>query len=142
MSNEFKKFNVDELYRIDKNVYAYECPECKKLHYPAVLRCKKCGNRRYPEDEIELIWKKKNYNSWIKKPLTGNCVLLSFTRLWALPEGFTDKYVDFGVVEFENGIRAVGVLDVETPKLNMKLKATTDVIRQINGNNFYGFIFK
>ncbi len=126
------------MYEIDRNVYAYQCPECGKLHYPSVTRCKKCGYRHYPEQEIEPRWEKKGYKFWKKIPLIGPCRLLTYTRLWALPVGFDQLYLDFGVVEFENGVRAVGHLLVDKPKIDMKLNAQIGKIKEFAGKEDYG----
>jgi hypothetical protein len=142
MFEEISKLHIENVYAIKDKVHAYKCPECGKLHYPAVLRCKQCGCRRYPEDEIEIIWRKKGYKSWVKVPLEGACKLLTHTRLWNLPVGFTQRYLDFGVVEFENGLRALGHLHVEDPKLGMSLTASAKNLREIEGEPFYGLAFE
>lgn len=126
----------------DHNVYASECPECGRLHYPWVLLCKKCGYRRYPEDHAELFWSKKNYKSWKKVPLEGRCKLLTFTRLWALPVGFDEHAtLMLGVVEFDNGVRALGQLDVAEPTLGMALNATPGVIKRYPTHEEWGLHF-
>jgi hypothetical protein len=37
----------------------------------------------------------------------GQAQLLTFTRIYNLPWGFDQRYLTIGVVEFENGVRAV-----------------------------------
>ncbi|MBA7625440.1 hypothetical protein ES703_32870 [subsurface metagenome] len=129
------------MYEIDKNVYAYRCPKCGQLHYPAPMRCKKCGYRRYPEQEIEPNFRKVGYKPWEKTPLKGSCKLLTYTRLWNLPIGFDQRYLDFGLVEFENGIRASGQLLVDKPKMGMKLNAQVEKIKEFYGKVCYGLQF-
>lgn len=132
---------LEKLYSTDKNVYAYQCPECGKLHYPSVSRCNNCGYRHYPEQEIEPRWGKKGYKFWEKVPLGGPCRLITYTRLWALPVGFDQEYLDFGVIEFENGLRASGQLLVDKPKIGMKLTAQTGKIKEFAGKLHYGLQF-
>ena len=129
------------MYEVDRNVYAYQCPECGRLHYPSVSRCKDCGYRRYPEQEVEPRWKKKGYNFWKKVPLSGPCRLLTYTRVWALPAAFDKRYLDFGVVEFENGVRASGHLLVDKPRTGMKLNAQTGKIKEYEAKEYYGLQF-
>jgi len=129
------------MYEIDKNVYAYQCPGCGQLHYPAVMRCKKCGYRRYPEEEVEKYWKREGYKPWKKVPLGGPCKLLSYTRLWALPVGFDQRNLSFGLVEFENGLRASGQLLVDKPKIGMRLDAEVGEIKEFTGKTYYGLQF-
>jgi uncharacterized OB-fold protein len=114
-------------------VYASKCPECGTLHYPAPMICKDCHARRDPAGVL--------FPSWDKVPLGGKCTLLSWTRLYALPEGFEERYLLFGIVEFENGLRASGRLLVEDPKIGMKLVSKVGVVREKIGEDVYGFMF-
>ncbi|MBA7521473.1 hypothetical protein ES705_13580 [subsurface metagenome] len=132
---------LEKLYLPDKNVYAYQCPECGRLHYPSVSRCKKCGYRYLPEQDVEPRWEKKGYKFWKKVPLGGPCRLLTYTRIWALPVGFDEAYLDFGVVEFENGVKAVGRLSVDKPRIGMKLDAQIGKIKEYLGEEHYGLQF-
>ena len=141
MFENIDKLQIEKIYSKETLTKAYCCPECKELSYPAVLRCKKCGYRRYPEDETEFVWHKKNYKSWTRVPLEGKCKLLTWTRLWALPDGFDVRYVDFAIVEFENGVRAIGHLNHEKPKAGMTLTGKTQKLREIEGEDFFGLIF-
>ncbi len=142
MFENIEKLQLDKIYSIEKKVQAYCCPSCGKLAYPAVLRCKGCGNRRYPEDEAEFVWHKKNYKSWTRVPLEGPCKLLTWTRLWALPDGFDERYLDFAIVKFENGICALGHLQAENVKAGQQLKAHSEKLREIEGEPFYGLVFE
>jgi uncharacterized OB-fold protein len=36
---------------------------------------------------------------------------------------YTDRFITLGIVEFEDGTRALGRLDVDEPRVGMKLKA-------------------
>lgn len=132
---------LEKLYLPDKNAYAYQCPKCGRLHYPSVSRCKKCGYRYFPEQDVEPRWGKKNYKFWEKVPLGGTCQLLAYTRLWALPVGFDEPYLDFGVVKFPNGVRAVGHLSVDNPQVGMELDTRIGKIKEYAGEVHYGLIF-
>jgi len=142
MFDDIAKLQIENIYAPVSHTHAYRCPKCKRLHYPAVLRCKDCGYRRYPEDEVEFVWHKRNYESWEKVSLDGPCKLVTFTRLWALPAGFSERYLDFAVVAFENGVNAVGLLRLDDPKLGQQLVASTKFIRTIGTDDFYGLVFE
>jgi uncharacterized OB-fold protein len=142
MFDSIDKLQIENIYSEKKVTECYKCPTCGQLHYPAVLVCKACGYRRYPEDETEFVWSKKEYLSWERVPLEGNCTLVTWTRLWALPVGFNVRYVDFAIVQFENGLKAIGHLDCEKPKAGMVLSARTEKLRIIDGKDFYGLIFR
>lgn len=123
-----------EKYRPPRpEVYAYKCPECGTLHYPASMICRSCSNRRDPAGVL--------FSAWEKVPLGGKCTLLTWTRVYALPEGFDDRYLLFAIVEFENGLRASGRLLVEDPRIGMKLVSKVGIVREKIGEDVYGFMF-
>lgn len=114
-------------------VFAYKCPSCGALYYPAPMVCSECHERRDPSG-VE-------HSKWEQVSLGGPCTLLAWTRLYALPEGFDKKYLLFGVVEFENGLRASGRLLVDQPETNMKLFAKVDILKEDIGQEVHGFHF-
>ena len=77
-------------------ILAYRCKKCGKIHYPYHDRCLSCKSR-----EFEQV-----------KP-HGNAKLLTFTRIYNLPWGLDERYLTIGVVEFENGIRAMGQINAD-----------------------------
>lgn len=127
--------NIYKLYQEEEHkVYAYKCPSCKTLYHPAPMICKKCHTRRDPSNVF--------FSEWDKVVLQGKCKLLTWTRVYALPEGYEIPYLDFGIVQFKNGIKASGRLRVENPKNGMDLNAKVDVIRKEGTNPVYGLIFQ
>jgi hypothetical protein len=133
--------NSSPVQPIDHRIYASQCPECGKLHYPWVMVCKQCGYRRYPEETTELFWKKRGYKAWLKVPVEGPCKLLTWTRLWNLPLGFDQLNLDLAIVELDNGLRATGQLAVDTPRTGMKLVATPGVVRRYPTHDVWGLRF-
>lgn len=110
--------NIDfSMYDVQApSIKAYKCQSCGKIYYPAPMICSKCSARRDPVTG----------KGWETFNLEGPCTLLTWTRLWNLPEGYSKKFLLFGIVQFENGLRASGRLEVETPKTGMKLTATVE----------------
>ena len=77
------------------------------------------------------------------RQLEGTVTLLTHTRVHCLPEGINRPYLDFGLVEFENGVRAVGQLRLQSAAwIGMKLRAGVDVVRVLRGEEKYGFVFE
>ncbi|KPJ81350.1 MAG: hypothetical protein AMS17_19615 [Spirochaetes bacterium DG_61] len=123
------------IYKTEKpEVYAHKCPECGTLHYPVPMICRHCSTRRDPSGVF--------YSSWEKVPLSGlKGKLLTWTRVYALPTGFTQRYLLFGIVELENGIRASGRLLMDKPKTGMQVVAKVGLVREKVGQDVYGFMF-
>jgi len=128
-------FNFFEMYaEKEPEIYAYKCPECGKLYYPAPMICDECNTRRDPSNVI--------YSEWEKIPIKGKCKLLTWTRVYALPDSYEVPFLLFGIVEFENGLRASGQLQVEKPEIGMILESTVGVVKVQNGKEINGLIFK
>jgi hypothetical protein len=113
-------------------IKAYRCLTCGTAYYPAPMVCGTCSARRDPVTG----------KGWETFDLEGSCVLLTWTRAWNLPEGYTNKFLLFGIVQFENGLRASGQLEVEEPKTGMKLTATVKESDERPGNPVNVFVFK
>jgi hypothetical protein len=105
-------------------ITAYKCKKCGKLHYPFHDRCLACRGR-----EFEPVKAK------------GKTKLLTFTRIYNLPWGFDQRYLTIGVVQFENGVKAMGQIDVDESydlKLGMVLNPAWEPVRVEYGENVYG----
>jgi len=114
-------------------IHGYKCPKCDTIYYPVPMLCRKCSNRRDPSGIV--------YPDWDKFPLEGPCKLLTWTRVWALPEGYNRPYQLFGIVEFPNGLRASGQLAVEDPRTGMSLIAHVEESSERPGAAVNVFVF-
>lgn len=110
---------------MEKKMYAYKCTKCGKLHHPAYYVCRECGNR-----EFEAV------------PLEGEVTLLTYTKVYNLPEGYMKPWLAFGIVRFENGLTVTGQIDCEELYIGMKLKADVGIVKEGTKEDYYGFIFK
>lgn len=98
-----------------KEIRAFQCKACGRIHYPFHDRCLNCRGREFESIEAE-----------------GNARLLTFTQLFALPWGFEQQFLFLGVVEFENGVKAMGQIKAEQPdelKIGAWMKATWEPVR-------------
>ena len=104
------------------------CKECGYLQHKSHIRCVNCKNNKF--DTIEP---------------SGNCKLISYTILNAPPSEFRDKKsYALGIVEFDNGIKALGqLLTKENLKIGMELVPEyMKICDNFDGSEAYGFIFK
>jgi uncharacterized OB-fold protein len=92
--------------------------------YPKHFRCLNCYER-----EFEEITPK------------GKAKLITFTVVNELPWGIDERGRVLGVVEFENGVKALGVVNAEKPKIGMKLVAGWEPVRVIKGLKVHGLVF-
>lgn len=110
---------------MSEKMYAYKCTVCGELHHPKHYVCRKCGARTF--EEIEL---------------GGEVTLVTFTKVYNLPEGYMKPYIAFGIVKFENGLTVSGQIDCKNPEIGMKLQTSVGVIKEGVGKDYFGYIFK
>jgi len=114
------------------HISAYRCQKCGEIYYPAPMVCRRCDAKRDPVTG----------KGWETFELEGPCTLLTWTRVWNLPEGFNRKFLMFGMVQFENGLRAPGRLEVEgDPQIGMKLTAKVVEADERPGKPVKVFVF-
>jgi hypothetical protein len=106
-------------------VTGHKCKNCGYVMYPSHLRCLNCGGREFEE---------------IEPGETGK--LVTYTEIFNLPWGIDERSRTIGIVEFEGGIKAMGQIKVEKPKIGMKLKASWGLVRVIAGEEVHGLIFE
>lgn len=113
---------------VEEKIIWNKCKKCGFLQHKTHLRCLKCKG-----DKIEYI------------AASGTCKLLTYTILKATPMEFRDQEsYALGVVEFENGVKALGQL---TTKENLKTGIILQPIykkicNDLNGSEVYSHIFK
>jgi len=110
---------------MEPKMNAYKCTQCGQLHHPAYFICRQCGNRTF-----EAV------------PLEGEATLLTFTRVYNLPEGYMKPWIAFGIARFTNGLCVSGQIDSDYIAAGMKLTATVGVVKEGVGKDYFGFIFK
>jgi uncharacterized OB-fold protein len=104
---------------------AYVCKACGTVSYPGRTCCKSCGKTDF--DEI---------------PVEGGAKLLTFTRVYNLSLAYEERYLTIGIVEFENGARALGRLAVDEPEIGMKLTAYVGPVRTQGYETINGLWFR
>jgi len=106
-------------------LYAYKCQECGELHPPRHAVCRKCGSTNF--DEVEL---------------SGQGEVLTWTRVWNLPEGYMMPYLCFAMVRFDDsGLVVSGRINSEQPACGMRVRSTVGIVKETEIDH-YGFIFE
>ena len=107
-----------------KTIIAYKCKNCSHVMFPKHERCLNCNERDF--EQIEPSEKGK---------------LLTYTVVNELPWGIDERGRMLGIVEFDNGVRALGLISADKVKIGMKLTSGWDVVRVIGGMKTYGLCF-
>jgi len=108
-----------------KELVAHRCTKCGLIMYPQHGRCLRCKEREFEPIEAK-----------------GDAELITYSDNQTLPWGIDDRQRFLGIVEFENGVKAMGWLKVAAPKLGMKLKARWEPVRVIDGEDVYGLVLR
>jgi uncharacterized OB-fold protein len=99
-----------------KTITAYKCNNCGHVMFPRHERCLNCSKRDFKE---------------INPTKKGK--LLTYTVVNELPWGIDERGRVLGIVEFDNGIRAMGLVKSDKVKLGMKLTTGWEEVRFMNG---------
>jgi uncharacterized OB-fold protein len=87
--------------------------------------CRACGNTDF--EEIEL---------------NGEGSVLTWTRVFNLPEGYMVPYLCFAIVKFDDtGLVVSGRIDSDDPQIGMRVKSTVAIVKETEVDH-YGFIFE
>ena len=114
------------------HIHGFRCLRCGAIYYPAPMVCRTCDGHRDPVTG----------KHWEEFDLEGPCTLLTWTRVWNLPEGFNRKFMMFGMVEFENGLRASGRLECGgDPMIGAKMTARVEEADERPGPPVKVFVF-
>lgn len=112
----------------DKKIEWKKCVKCGFLQHKSHIRCLKCKTKEFSLFEA-----------------SGICRLLTYTILTEPPSEFRDQdsYV-LGIVEFENGIKALGqITSKENLKIGMNLKPTyKKICDNLDGKEVYDYTFQ
>jgi len=109
-------------------ITAYQCKKCGRVHYPFHERCLDCRGR-----DFETL------------PAEGDTQLLAYTQIFNLPWGFDERFLVIGIVEFNNKVKTMGQIQVESLqglKTGMKLIPYWEPIRQVAGEDVFGLVLR
>lgn len=108
-----------------KTITAYKCKGCDLVMFPGHLRCLRCSGREFEE---------------ISPAEEGK--LVTYTVVNELPWGIDERGRVLGIVQFDNGVKAMGLIKVEDVRIGMKLVAGWEPVRIIGGERAYGLSFQ
>lgn len=105
-----------------------KCNKCGLFQHKSHLRCLKCKNRTFTFVEAK-----------------GACKLLTYTILKAPPAEFRNlNSYALGMVEFENGVRALGqITSQENLSTGMELSPVYKrICENLDGKEVFAFVFE
>ena len=106
-------------------ISAHRCGDCGKRTYVRHSHCPACKGTSFDEATV-----------------SGEAKLLTFTRVHALSLAYEDLHITLGIVEFEDGCRAMGRLHVDDPEIGMELTAEIGTVRYHDLEEVKGLCFR
>ena len=103
------------------------------------FKCKRCGRVMYPKHERCLSCKGREFE---EVGLGDECTLITYTKLYALPEGIEMPPLTLGIVDFGGNVPALGQIMTDEPKIGMRLRPVWGKLRKIGEKEIYGFKFE
>jgi len=104
---------------------AYKCKKCGAIVYPKRYLCSECKGRNFEE-----------------YPLGGEGKVLTYTKLWAIPEGIEQLPLTLAIVEFDGKVRVTGQILSEEVKTGDRVRPVWGHIRKVKGKEIQGFRFE
>lgn len=107
-----------------KNEKAFKCANCGRITYPQRVRCLGCRGTEF--EEIHF---------------TPEGEVIAFTQLFQPPWGVDERFLNLGIVKFDNDIKAMGRFTTPDIKIGDRVKCRFEIFRVIAGENIHGWIF-
>jgi uncharacterized OB-fold protein len=109
----------------DHSLIAFKCKKCSKIVYPKRLLCPSCRGKEFDQ-----------------YPLTGEGKVITFTKLWAIPEGIEQLPLTLAIVEFDGKLRVTGQVLSEAIRTGDRVRPVWGHVRKIRGREVQGFRFE
>ena len=104
---------------------AAKCAKCGSISYYKRLVCLNCKGRDFTQEEI-----------------VGGGTVLTFTHLYAVPEGIERTPLTLAMVEFNNRIKVTGQIEDQNVKVGDTVRPVWGLLRKKGESEVYGFKFK
>jgi len=106
------------------NVFGARCKSCGKVNYPPHCTCPGCRGDKFEPVAIE-----------------GEGKVLTYTDVYALAVDYVQRYLRLAVVELDMGVRAMGHLLDDDPRIGKRVKAEIGIVRQSHDREIRGLQF-
>lgn len=103
------------------------------------FKCKKCGTITYPKRLLCPSCKGRDFEEYL---LSEEGRVVTFTKLWAVPEGIEQLPLTLAIIEFDGKVRVTGQVLSEEIKTGDKVRPVWGHIRKIRGKEIQGFRFQ
>ena len=110
---------------MENELRGYKCKKCGTITYPKRSLCGSCRGIDFEECSLGEEGK-----------------ILTFTKLWAIPEGIEQLPLTLAIVEFLGKVRVTGQVIDGDVKIGDRVRAVWGNIRKIKGKQIQGYKFQ
>ena len=110
---------------VANGLIGFRCKRCGAVVYPKRFRCPSCKAIDFDEH-----------------PLGEEGRVVTFTRLWAIPEGIEKLPLTLAIIEFDGKVRVTGQVLSEEIRTGDRVHPVWGHIRKIRGKEIQGFRFE
>ena len=103
----------------------FKCEKCRKQTFLKHAVCHECKGRVFSPIDLEESGK-----------------VLTFTKLYASPEGIEEMPLMLGIIELKNGIRLTAQITDQNVKMGDSVQPIWGKLRKIQGKDIFGFKFE
>ncbi len=104
---------------------------------PVGFKCRKCSTVVYPKRFVCPSCKGKDFDEQV---LGDQGTVVTYTKLWTIPEGIQQLPLTLAIVEFEGGVRVTGQVLGEV-HVGARVRPVWGHVRRIQGRDVEGFRF-
>jgi uncharacterized OB-fold protein len=103
------------------------------------FKCKKCGMIVHPKRFLCPSCKGGDFDEYL---LCDEGKIVTYTKLWAIPEGIEQLPLTLAIAEFDGRVRITGQVLSEEIKTGDKVRPVWGYVRKIRGKEIQGFRFQ
>jgi uncharacterized OB-fold protein len=109
----------------ENRLVAFKCEKCGTITYPKRILCPSCRARDF-----------------VEYPLGSEGRVVTYTKLWAIPEGIEQLPLTLAIIEFDGKVRVTGQVLSEDIKTGRRVGPVWGHVRKIRGKEIQGFRFR
>ena len=103
------------------------------------FKCEKCGKQTYLKHAVCMSCRGRNLK---QVDLEGTGKVVTYTKLFATPEGIEEMPLVLGILEFGDAVRVTGQILNQDVKIGDKVRPVWGKIRKAQGKDVFGFRFE
>jgi uncharacterized OB-fold protein len=103
------------------------------------FKCEKCGKQTFLKHAVCIACRGRSFK---QVDVKGTGRVVTYTKLFATPEGIEDMPLVLGIMEFGDAVRTTGQIVNQDVKIGDNVHPVWGKIRRVQGKDLFGFRFE